>query len=265
MEKNNNQKRETALHNETYKERFQFILSLDGNIICQRYFRINGFNKDSVDSIELKEVLDGVVRLIQNDLVSKSRIYQWHTADQPIKLEGFYLGGDTVGKEPTYFTYKEGTPNTYMDTEKPEPYVHTFKFAYLMDGRVVYERIWDGGEYPRYVRNSVDLTNSNAMYKDRDPKAMSFNLSLLRAMTSDKSDLISIIIRKICDVSCSTYTDNFGPYTRKENYGKRSYRLYSFNDEFISGWQRAMSERSKEYYISLFPSRRQCERIDTYL
>lgn len=255
-------KKETSLNNETYKERFQFILSLGSNIICQRYFRINGFNKDSVDSVELKEVLDNVVWLIQKDLISKSRVYQWYTADQPIKLTGFHTDKQVPQETPTYFEYPKDTPNSYADAEKPEPYDYTFKFSYLMDGKTVYERIWDGSEYPRYVRNSVDLTNSDSAYRNKDERSMSFNLTLLRAMTSDKSDLISTIIRKICDVSCSNYTENFGPYTRKDNYGKRSYRLYSFNDEYVSGWQRVMSEKSKAYYISLFPSKRQCEKIE---
>ena len=53
-----NPKREVILNNESYKERFQFILSLGENIICQRYFRINGFNPESVESYELKEITE---------------------------------------------------------------------------------------------------------------------------------------------------------------------------------------------------------------
>ena len=43
----NNIKKETkVVDNEAYKERFQFLLWVNDNIICQRYFKINGFNND---------------------------------------------------------------------------------------------------------------------------------------------------------------------------------------------------------------------------
>ena len=65
------QKKEVALNNESYKERFQFILSLNDNIICQRYFRINGFNNDSLESYELRETIDEIVGIIRQDLDSR--------------------------------------------------------------------------------------------------------------------------------------------------------------------------------------------------
>ena len=89
----------------------------------------------------------------------------------------------------------------YVDTERPKPYEYTFKFAFLMDNKPVYEEIWDGGDYPKYVRNSVDLTNSDHLYKDKDPMSLHFNIAVVRAMTIDKTDLIYTIIRKICDVT----------------------------------------------------------------
>lgn len=82
------------------QERFQFVLSVNDNIICQRYFKINGFNEDSLNSLELKETVDeittGIISsiplqgmdkcltgmdkgLINSDLVSKSRVYLWYT------------------------------------------------------------------------------------------------------------------------------------------------------------------------------------------
>ena len=36
---------------------FEFILKINGNIICQRYFPINNFNPDVLDSMELKELI----------------------------------------------------------------------------------------------------------------------------------------------------------------------------------------------------------------
>ena len=57
--------------NSSFKERFQFTFSINENVICQRYFRINGFNYSSIETLELKEVMDECVAMIQKDLVEK--------------------------------------------------------------------------------------------------------------------------------------------------------------------------------------------------
>ena len=53
------------------KERFEFVLTINGNIVCQRYFRINGFENDSLRSMELVEGIDKCVPLIDRDLKAK--------------------------------------------------------------------------------------------------------------------------------------------------------------------------------------------------
>lgn len=262
------QKKEVILNNESYKERFQFILSLGENIICQRYFRINGFTQDAIESVELKETLDDIVYMIQKDLESKSRVYQFYTRNEPVKLTGFY---DTYAEvmanrdSATYFTYPDDIPNTYEDTEKPEPYEFMFKFSFLMDGNVVYERIWDGGDYPRYVRNSVDLTNSDHLYKDKNPLSLSFNVAVVRGMTIDKTDLIYTIIKSICDVASLSYTEKYGEYTKKDKYGKKQYRYSLYNEDFIIGWKDAVTNKTREYFSGLYPSKRYIEKIDNYM
>ena len=35
------------VNSEQMKERFQFKLTINDNIVCQRYFRINGFKSES--------------------------------------------------------------------------------------------------------------------------------------------------------------------------------------------------------------------------
>ena len=71
------------------EERFEFTVFVNDNIICQRYFKINGFNNDSLRSLQFKETMDSVVRMIQDDLLSKSRIFMWYTREEPIKMTGF--------------------------------------------------------------------------------------------------------------------------------------------------------------------------------
>lgn len=252
------QKKENFLINETYKERFQFIFSLDENIICQRYFRINGFIPNSIESVELKDTIDNIVKLIQKDLESKSRVYQWYTRDTPIKLTGF-----TKGDEETYFVYPSDIVDTYIDNDKPLPYEHCFKFSFLMDGKTVYEKIWDGGNYPKYVRNSVDLTNSNSLYKDREPMSLPFNISVVRSMTKDKNDLIYTIIREICDITSNSSNEKNIRYTKSVKYGNKKYRYSLYNEEFISGWREAVSNKTKEYFLNLFPSQKQIDKINS--
>lgn len=262
------QKKEVTLNNESYKERFQFILSLNENIICQRYFRINGFNNDSLESYELRETIDEIVGIIRQDLESKSRVYQWFTRNTPLKLTGFGKTCEEIIEKTstaTYLEYPENTIDYYVDTERPKPYEYTFKFAFLMDNKPVYEEIWDGGDYPKYVRNSVDLTNSNHLYKDKDPMLLHFNVAVVRAMTIDKTDLIYTIIRKICDVTSSTYTEKYGVYTKKEKYGDKKYRFSLYNEEAVNDWRKATENKTREYFNTMYPSQRQIDRIDKYL
>ena len=58
-----------------YKERFEFELTVGDNIICQRYFRINSFNEESLKSFELIEAIRRCVRTIDNDLKNKTQAY----------------------------------------------------------------------------------------------------------------------------------------------------------------------------------------------
>lgn len=265
------QKREVILNNESYKERFQFVFSLNENIICQRYFRINGFNKDSIQSLDLKETLDDIVNMLQNDLVSKSRSYMWYTCESPLKMTGFgnsWLEDAWIKEQSgkaTFFEYPSEIVDTYGDVERPQPFEFTFKFEFIMDGKPIYQHIWDGGVYPRYVRNSVDLTNSNHLYKDRDPLSLPFSVAVIRAMTINKTDLIYSIIHKICDTASTTYNEKYGNYTKREKYGKKTYLNSTYNEEVVNNYKEYTKSKTWDYLNKLFPSRKEIEYIDKYL
>jgi hypothetical protein len=84
------------------KERFSFVLTVNGNIVCKRYFRINGFKNESESSVNLcghhfekvgdaentaiytsiQGALEHCVDLIHKDLVYKSNVYLWNSAPQ---------------------------------------------------------------------------------------------------------------------------------------------------------------------------------------
>ena len=58
-----------------YKERFEFVFTTEGNIICQRYFRINNFNPAALRSYELTNAIRRCAAIIDRDLKDKTQIY----------------------------------------------------------------------------------------------------------------------------------------------------------------------------------------------
>lgn len=267
---------------EYHKERFQFVLSVNDNIICQRYFRINGFNEDSLYSLELKETIDEITigmissipltgmdlsligmdrGLINSDLVSKSRVYLWYTNNKmPVKLTGF-----ENPSEVTYVEYENIEDDMEVWADKFQNHWEAiFKFSFLVDEKEVCTRIWDGSSYPKYVRDSVDITNKKSSYENEDPNRLSFSVNLIRHMTIDKTDLVYSIIEKLCDVLSSTYTKQYY-YTKVLNYtngsktkrGKKTYHLN--NKQYINSLEKLYASKTKQYMDSLYPSRKECE------
>lgn len=262
-----------VVDNEAYKERFQFLLWVNDNIICQRYFKINGYNNDSLRSLEFKETMDNVTSMIQSDLISKSRIFMWYTREEPIKMTGFSSDIDSCDDsdvirltssnyngrvelsngtvvEKSYFNYPEGMEDSYSDNEKLHEWEVTFKFQMLVDEKPVYERIWDGTVYPKYVRNGVDLTNSDVLYKDKEPSSLHFSYAIIRHMTLGKIDLVYHIIKQICEVMSYKFEDS-GKYTKRMKYGDKNYLLSTYNKDWVDVARKACIEKTKTYVIEL--------------
>lgn len=223
--------------NSSYRERFQFILRVNDNIICQRYFRINRFNSESLSSEELLDTLRGIVRSIKADLESKSRTYLWLTQDCKTKLTGFADKDGRIVNEPTYLTVP---PREWSDTEFVKPWDVTFKFTFLVDDNSVFTEIWDGSVYPKYVRNSVDITNSSSEYP------------MVRMMNAGKDDLVVDIIKRICNVCSNQDGEKPVQYTKSDKYGvddvfaeksgidknyKKKYAFSAYNRDYVNSWR----------------------------
>lgn len=297
MLENNVKKEGKIVDNEAYKERFQFLLWVNDNIICQRYFKINGFNSDSLKSVQFKETMDAVVRMIQNDLVSKSRIFMWYTREEPTKLCGFLnnyngLNGSDIimlsssnydgsvqlsdGRviDKSYFTYPEGFEDSFSDKEELNKWDVTFKFQMVVDEHPVYERIWDGTVYPKYVRNGVDLTNSDALYRDKEPSSLHFSYAIIRHMTLGKVDLVYYIIKQICEVMSYKFEDS-NKYTKRVKYSDRNYVLSTYNKDWVDVARQSCLEKTKAYQNELMRNEKykdsfgltpgQVEYIENYL
>ena len=134
---------------------YSFELRINDNIVCQRYFKINGFREVSLYSNELTGTLRYCAKRIQNDLASKSRLFIEYTAPQIFKDEAQLnewlwwnarknlplseiakeLGADENGLERRYdwniqprsYVILEDEDKTYFwDGDKMEPYTKYF-------------------------------------------------------------------------------------------------------------------------------------------
>ena len=209
-----------------YTERFEVELTVGDNIICQRYFRINAFNEESLKSYELLEAVRRCVRTIDNDLKNKTQAYLemyapmvFNTADEmhaflsnPYNCERLVLGEGIVvrgNKETDYVFLGDGNVKElgykFDDGElteiSPELSKTTYKFAFKVDGREAVSMIWDG-YYPKFVRDKIDLSNKRGKFDGDDTSRLSFEQYLLYKMVQGKSDLIYGIIMHIC-TACS--------------------------------------------------------------
>lgn len=254
-----------AVDNTQWKERHQFVLSANGNIICQRYFKVNGFNPNALHSVELYYTVRDIVDLIKDDLKSKSRVYTGITMSKRSRLTGFYSGEPLSFEDAilAYSDYVEGDvtlsngtvlnktfiEHSLVEEEDNTPFV--FKFSYLFDDKVVYEEEWDGTVYPKYIRNSVDLSNSNASYKYADPMRMTFSQQMAKCLTEGCVDLIHTIIKMLC----STLSNDVGEdgnsiekeYTIGMEYGDKMYYCTPYPREYVKGWANAVRQKTIKY------------------
>lgn len=324
MEEKNSKKENKFVDNIAYKSKFQFLIWVNDNVICQRYFKINGFNEESIYTAEFTNCMNGIVRSIQEDLESKSRIFMWYTnLKEPLKLTGFATdeeigkygeefltllvnsglkgnieapNGKILHKE--YMEYTEGVVNNYGEIERPADGEYVFKFSFLIDDVPVFEKIWDGNVYPKFVRNGVDLTNSYASYDNKEASTLSFGAAIVRYMQAGKINLISDFIRRICDTLSNTFTEKYG-YTKEmevysnsdkinrekqetaiDYYGaiirpvvtghidikveNKKYNYLSAYEAYKQSWKKAVSKKTQEYYATMYPSPRQIEYIEKH-
>ena len=301
MEDKKLKKENKFVDNVAYKSKFQFLIWVNDNVICQRYFKINGFNEESIYTEEFTNCMNGIVKSIQEDLESKSRIFMWYTnLKEPLKLTGFTTDKEVDGKifHKEYLEYAEGVVNDYGEVERPAEGEYIFKFSFLIDDIPVFEKIWDGNVYPKFVRNGVDLTNSYSSYDNKEVSALSFGAAIVRYMQAGKINLISDFIRRICDTLSNTFTEKY-EYTKEMNiycnnnninkekrdaaiayYGgiikpvvightdikveDKKYNYLSAYEDYKQSWRKAVNKKTQEYYATMYPSPRQIEYIEKH-
>lgn len=233
------------------EERFDFEIYINDNLICKRNFKINNFINDSMNSMEFKDVVDGIVYMLDEDLKSKSRIY-------------------------THYNYIPGEEGEFTE-DLMEPWACTFKFVVLDNKKVVISKIWDGYAYPRAVRERVDFTNKvvkivsrtgQVFFFDKDTyfeergDMLNHEMYVLKQQLLDREDVLLNITKRIC-AACSPQDSNFqniSDYTLCETYStpqqKENSKKYSFGhnhwySKYISDWGNAVSKKTKDYFANL--------------
>ena len=117
-------------------KKFEFVLYINGNIICQRYFSVKKFNKDVVRSLDLKWCVDDCVSLIEEDLKEKSVDYLYKQYNPHVKQTQSDL---------------EATIQDIYENED------VFDFQLKIDDRPIITKRFSGNLYPQRVRYSVDI------------------------------------------------------------------------------------------------------------
>lgn len=220
-----------------YKERFEFVLTTGGNIICQRYFRINNFNPTCLKSYELTRAIRNAAAIIDQDIKDKTNTYLsifaprvFETKEQMSNYfenknhwdgmqygEGIIVKEDKVtdyswsdeGPKPLGYKFDDGEITSGVTPDKVTSYQFTFK----VDGRDACTVQWDG-VYPKFVRERIDLSNKRGKFVGEDVSRLNFEQYLLYKMVKDKEDLVYGIIKNIC-IACSY--DDATEYTIEEN------------------------------------------------
>ncbi len=211
-----------------YKERFEFRFTVGGNIICQRYFKINNFNPLSLSSIELAHAIRDCASMIDDDLKDKTEKYLTYTAPrvfQTVDEMNKYFENDAHKAQMRYgwgIVIKDPSAPNFVWGKNNEPvaaaekfdngeYTNeltdddrvTYKFAFYDNGREVCSTIWEG-VYPKYVRNSIDLSNKKGKLGENDDVSrLSFESYILYKMVEGKPDIVYKIIKEIC-FACSS-------------------------------------------------------------
>ena len=239
-----------------FKERFEFRLTVGEDIICQRYFRIGNFNPISLKSNELMDTIRGCAHTIDQDLKSKSLIYLqiftpriFNTMEEfekyianenhrntlvrgegvvirNVKDHDFAWNG-VDGLVSLDFKFEDGE---FSEPLTDEDYV-TYKFAFLDYGREVCSATWVG-VYPRFVRNSIDLSNKRGKLDQDDIYRVGFEQYILYKLVEGRSDLVWKLVKDIC-YTCSDSNDS--AYTIVNEYkDEESGKTYIYNNKTTS-------------------------------
>ena len=108
----------------TETTKFEFLITLEGNIVCQRFFNVKNYNPDVRNSLEIYYVIADVIKEIQQNLKMKSIQY----------------------------LYDNETKNSLV-SEPEENFIIQIKLG----EDIIISRIFSASIYPKKVRYTVDV------------------------------------------------------------------------------------------------------------
>ena len=185
------------------KDRFEFILKINNNIVCQRYFKINNVDESKLNYENVRDAVEYAVALIDNDLKSKSRVYMWYNIPKQEVKTMEYIDENNEKKAKRYIETTYDNNDIPSDLQNIEPeWSNVLSFEFLVDGVPIMGKKWSAHVYPPFVRNFIDLTNKIYKFENTNPSIMDYNFAMLKTMCSDKEDLVPIIIEEFCN-ACS--------------------------------------------------------------
>ena len=69
------------MNNQQDATKFEFLLTLEGNIVAQRYFNVRGYNSQSRKSLDLEEYVKNICDEIFYDLKTKTLDYLYENRE----------------------------------------------------------------------------------------------------------------------------------------------------------------------------------------
>lgn len=117
---------------------YEFILYINNNIVCQRYFNVKGFNNSSINSYEIREVIEDSCDIIKRDLKKKTLEYLWKFFNSYVEQKSEEIDRRNVYENEDFF-----------DLE--------IKFDDNGNRKTIAMQRFTGNVYPPKVRYSVDI------------------------------------------------------------------------------------------------------------
>ena len=119
--------------------KMEFLLTLNDNIVVQRYFNVRNYNPNARRSYNLAYFMGQVEEIFNSDLKMKTVMYMMDNQ------EAIYLDPEIL--------------NT-SNTDAPE----YFNMYVKLSDNIIFHRIFDGKLYPPKVRYTVDVRPSLKTY-----------------------------------------------------------------------------------------------------
>jgi hypothetical protein len=154
---------------------FEFVLKINGNIICQRFFNIHNFNEDVIDSLEMKELLDSIVGMDNTG--------GWEMGIIPSFLKARSCEYLQFFEDNQHLSYKNKDAENINIWAKDDSY----SFEIKIDGEVVGVSRFEANTFPPKIRYKVNLKHKTNIWgeKELNDKGLPTQLDILPRITKE--------------------------------------------------------------------------------